>query len=170
MFFFRHPKPVVDPRPVAELTLQAEATAPAVAATLTARHAPGGPAEEPIRFTVSYGLREYLSIVMDFIPIAMREQGRSRTRLSFAWRLLLPLLLAPMFLYKKMRVGECHFRIDHQGVSRRSRGGPITSTWRELRVHRLSQAYLVLKSKGGMPLPYRCFSEDERRRFDRWIG
>lgn len=169
MFFSRHPKPVVDPRPVAELTLQAQ-TVPCVAAALTERHAPRSPSDEPIRFTVSYSLREYLSVVLDFIPIALQEQGRSVARLPFVWRLLLPLVLSPIFLYKKLRVGDCHYRIDDQGVSRRSRGGSIESTWRELQVHALSQAYLVLKSHGGMPLPYRCFSAAERQRLERWAS
>lgn len=39
--------------------------------------------------------------------------------------------------------------------------------WSEvLRVHRLSQAYLVEKAEGAMPLPFRCFTPAQRQAFE----
>lgn len=171
MVFFRHPKPVVDPRPVAELNLQAERAPQLSAVALTARHPPADGREAPIRFTVSYRLREYLSIVGDFMPIALREAGKHCDRLGLGTRLTLALTAAPMFLYKKLRVGNCRFTIDSRGLTRHSRNGEIVLPWHEVHlVHALSQSYLVRKRSGAMPLPYRCFTAEERERFDRWAA
>ncbi len=43
--------------------------------------------------------------------------------------------------------------------------------WREVTaVKRLGNGYLVGKAGGMMPLPYRCFSDEERQRLERWAA
>lgn len=169
MFFSRRLKPVVDPRPVAELSLHARSAAPLNDIALTERHSAASGHVPPICFTVSYHLVEYLSIVGDFIPIAMREAGKGVERLGSGTRLALALITGPIFLYKKLRVGTCRFLIDSQGLTRLSRNSKIVLPWHEVHsVHALGQGYLVRKRSGAMPLPYRCFSAEERARFERW--
>jgi hypothetical protein len=36
-------------------------------------------------------------------------------------------------------------------------------------VHRYSQAYLIDKGHGGMPIPYRCLTVAERAQFERFL-
>ena len=127
--------------------------------------------ETPIRFTVSYGLREYLAILADFLPGALSERGRPCERLNFGSRLALAAVVTPMFGYKKLRIGDCSFVINAEGLTRDSRSGPLVVPWRKvLRVHRLKSAYLIQKDTGMMPLPYRCFTAAERQRLERWAG
>lgn len=62
-----------------------------------------------------------------------------------------------IFWYKIRKVGRCTFVIDEDGVERTSKLGVGRTPWSDVvTVHRLSQAYLVEKSKGALPLPYRC--------------
>lgn len=184
MLFIRHPQPVVDSRPVVELSIRCERPEPAEPALLCeAQHDGPAPlpssaasrsapvADTPIRFTASYGLREYLAVLTDYLPIALRERGRPCERLGWGARLMLTLVATPQFLYKKWRIGDCRFEIDALGLSRQSRSGPLVVPWREvLEVHRLGSAYLVGKDTGKMPLPYRCFGPGERARFEGWAA
>lgn len=188
MLFIRHPQPVVDSRPVVELSVRCERPKPAELALLceaqntgpaplhelrpssaASRSVPA--ADVPIRFTVSYGLREYLAVLTDYLPIALREIGRPCERLGWGAQLAVALVATPKFLYKKWRIGDCHFEIDALGLSRHSRSGPLVVPWGQvLEVHRLSNAYLVGKDTGKMPLPYRCLSRGERARFEGWAA
>jgi hypothetical protein len=128
-------------------------------------------ATAPIRFTVSYGLREYLAVLMDYLPVALRESGRPCERLGWTARLVVMLVATPKFLYKKWSIGDCRFEIDGLRLNRQSRSGPIVLPWNEvLEVHRLGGAYLVRKASGMMPLPYRCFGHGERERFEQWAA
>ncbi|MGQ3093495.1 hypothetical protein [Roseateles sp.] len=120
---------------------------------------------------MSYGLREYLAVLTDYLPIALRETGRPCERLGWGARLMLMLVATPQFLYKKWRIGDCHFEIDALGLSRHSRSGPLVVPWSDVReLHRLGSAYLVGKDSGKMPLPYRCLGLGDRERFEGWAA
>jgi hypothetical protein len=161
MFFSHHPKPAVDSRPAADLTFRAESAK---------RNSNAGGLAPPICFTVSYSLFEYLSIIGDFTLVAIREEtGKDVDRVGPGARLLMALVVGPTFLYKKLRVGTCRFIIDSQGLTRLSRNSKIVLPWHEVHsVYALGKGYLVRKRSGAMPLPYRCFTVEERARFDRW--
>ena len=128
-----------------------------------------------IAFTVSYRLREYLSIVREYgIWHQATEGGKNES--TSASRGPLPrlihvatiyLLAPPIFLMKKRAVGQCAFNIDHELIVRHSKSGDVQLPWKQvLRVHRLSQAYLVEKDGGAMPLPYRAFTLAQRAAFE----
>ena len=173
MLYPRHPKPVVDPRPVATHSIRQEQQAPM---PLLAPERPPDdrmPSRPPrvIRFTVRYGLREYLSVVLDHLPVALQARGRAHQRLGVLGRLTVALVATPMFLLKRWRVGDCQFEIDANGITRRSRRPPLAVPWREATaVHRYRKAYLLVSGRGSMPLPHRCFSETQRQHFERWIA
>lgn len=172
MFNFLHPQPVDRARPVAEQSVRHEQPAlPALASPPTGRNPPA-PASAPIRFTASYGLREYSAVVRQHLAAVLAQRGMAHRRLGPGTWLLMALLIPPIFLFKKLRVGDCRFEIDARGLTRHSRAGTLALAWREVSaVHCYGGAYLVAKPGGGaMPLPYRCFSADERRRFDGWIA
>jgi len=70
-------------------------------------------------------------------------------------------------MMKKRAVGDCTFNIDHEQIVRHSKSGDVQLPWKEvLRAHRLSQAYLIEKDGGGMPLPYRSFTLAQREAFE----
>ena len=130
---------------------------------------------DSIALTVSYGLREYLSIVRDYGVWHQATEGgkteatpNSRGPLKRIYhKATIYLLAPPIFFLKKRAVGECRFTVDHEGITRRSKSGDVAFPWKEvLRVHRLSEAYLVEKSEGAVPLPYRVFTQVQRAKFE----
>ena len=130
---------------------------------------------DAIALTVTYELREYMSIVRDYGVWHQATEGgkteatpNARGPLHRIYHMATVYLLAPpIFLLKKRAVGECRFSVDREGITRRSKSGDVALPWNEvLRVHRLSEAYLVEKSEGAMPLPYRVFTQVQRAVFE----
>jgi len=75
------------------------------------------------------------------------------------------LVATPIFLLKRWRMGSCGFTIDHERIERVNALGRLSKTWRDVRaVHRYSQGYLIVFSKGAMPIPYRCLDAGQSRR------
>lgn len=129
----------------------------------------------PIRVSVSYGLGEYMSIVLEYCAWHKRETERSRRTSasrndSLGWigRFVIYLVAPPIFLFKKLSVGRCAFVIDASGIERHSRSGFIFLDWGEVeRVHFFSRAYLIEKTKGAVPLPHRVMRPDQRNDFEK---
>lgn len=119
---------------------------------------------QPIRFEVSYQLGEYKSIVSEYILSRRNKKIRQKSsstkvasKLPWSIRLAFVVFVPLIFWYKIRKVGQCAFVIDEDGVERTSKLGVGRTPWSDVvTVHRLSQAYLVEKSKGALPLPYRC--------------
>jgi len=119
-----------------------------------------------VKFSVSYSLGEYLSIVQDHIPSVLAayeaERGKPLTRrpklLKFFW---IP-VASVGFLLKKRRMPVCHFTIDRERIQRVTRDGTLDIPWTDvIAVHPYTQGYLVEKSKGAVPLPYRCLTTEQ---------
>ncbi len=127
---------------------------------------------EPIEFDVSYGWLEYLSItrelVVPYVNDDRRKKGKSEvTTNDRILRITHGLFTTPIFLYKVLRVGRCKFSIGETEIVRVSKDGTLKCSWTDVvEVKRLALAYLVMKGDGAMPLPYRCFSSEQRSRFD----
>ena len=130
---------------------------------------------QSINLSVSYGLREYMSFVRDFgVWHQATEGGKTEFIPSkrgayarFVHTATVYLLAPPMFIMKKRAVGDCKFSINDSRVLRQSKNGDIELPWSQvLRVHRLSQAYLVQEEQGAMPVPYRAFTPAQLRQFE----
>jgi hypothetical protein len=128
-----------------------------------------------IDLSVSYGLREYISFVRDFgVWHQATEGGKTEFIPSkrgayarFIHTATVYLLAPPIFIMKKRAVGDCKFNIDDSRVLRQSKNGDIELPWSQvLRVHRLSQAYLVQEEQGAMPIPYRAFTPEQLKQFE----
>ncbi len=128
-----------------------------------------------IDLSVSYGLREYISFVRDFgVWHQATEGGKTEFIPSkrgayarFIHTATVYLLAPPIFIMKKRAVGDCKFNINDSRVLRQSKNGEIELPWTQvLRVHRLSQAYLVQEEKGAMPIPYRAFTPQQLKQFE----
>lgn len=123
---------------------------------------------QPIRVEVDYGLTEYKSTILEFLPRAMKRRGAVNRRLPWnkPWveRAVLAVVLPPIFWLKKRRVGTCVFDFTPEGLSRTAKGYTASRTWSQVAaVHRLSAAYLIeLKEGGAMPVPYRVFTPSQR--------
>lgn len=125
---------------------------------------------------VSYGLCEYMSFVRDFGAWHQATEGgktelQSSTRrplARFVHTATLYLIAPPIFVAKKHAVGDCEFRIDEHRIVRHSKSADVELLWRDVvRVHRLTQAYLVQKEQGALPLPYRAFTALQLQQFER---
>lgn len=131
-----------------------------------------------LEVSVSYKLAEYLRVVSEFEPRSATHQKMLRKTKSSPWARLLPsakwferfviaVVGVPVFLFKQASVGTCVFRIDRERIERTSKTGTLARPWsRVALVHRLSGAYLVELEHGGMPLPYRCFTPEQRSAFE----
>ena len=128
-----------------------------------------------IDLSVSYGLREYISFVRDFgVWHQATEGGKTEFIPSkrgayarFIHTATVYLLAPPIFIMKKRAVGDCKFNINDSRVLRQSKNGDIELPWSQvLRVHRLSQAYLVQEEQGAMPIPYRAFTPEQLKQFE----
>jgi len=126
----------------------------------------------PVTVTVDYQLREYLSVVWDFAqyvgkarrhrdivhPLPKQEKGVGAfTKAGLA------IVATPAFFYKVFRVGRCEFTFTELGITRKSKARTVQATWQDIHyIYPLSQAFLIAKAVGAMPVPYRCFSSDQR--------
>ena len=127
---------------------------------------------------VSYKRAEYLQVLIDFLPQAKLRRaiaaGKNPTSLApLRWheRQLVRALGSIAFAVKSYRMGACTFSIDGQGVSRASKTGLLQVPWSDIiQVHKLSSAYLVEKSNGAMPIPFRVFSADQQLALEALAG
>jgi hypothetical protein len=125
----------------------------------------------PVRVAIEYRLAEYISILDEFASrAAAAESGRSQ--LSAFWnsapvrKLVLRLLATPIFYIKRLAVGTSVFEFDAVGLRRLSKGRLSERRWEQVKaLHVLSQAYLIELDEGLLPLPFRAFSEAQRRAF-----
>ena len=126
------------------------------------------PDDVPIRFSVAYGLGEYLSIVHDHMAFLLRRKRpgpRPRRWRRLAGAACVALLATPIFYMKKRRMPVCEFHIDAAGIERTTRQGHIVRRWDEVRsVRRYRRGYLVTFDKSGMPIPFRCLTAPQQER------
>lgn len=130
-----------------------------------------------IKVTVEYGLSEYLRVLHDFIPLARRrivekkgEKLKTVDRIRWYERAFINTAGTVAFFVKSRRIGTCSFDIDAHAISRTSRRGVLQVPWVEIsQVYKLSAAYLVEKSDGAMPIPFRVFNEAQKAEFEAFV-
>ena len=132
------------------------------------------PNSPTLEFSVSYSLSEYLSIVQDHYPRASASyysrRGKPLKRITRLTTLVLTLVGSVMFFFKKRRMPVCHFTINGERIKRVTQDGILEFPWTGVvAVHRYTQGYLIQKSRGAVPLPYRCLTEDQRTLLDAFI-
>jgi hypothetical protein len=111
----------------------------------------------PIRFTIAYSLREYLSIFGDHASYLVRRSRGARPRSIWMLRPWVVIIGTPLFLFKRRRLPVCAFAIDDEQIERASAAGVTTRRWEDVQsVRTYSQGYLVQFNAEAMPLPYRC--------------
>jgi len=121
----------------------------------------------PLRFHVSYRLREYFRLVSSHViaELARRkiEQGKKISAFDvFILRSCLCLFVPPIFLYKVLRVGSCDFKFDETGIVRRSKGGDLVVPWAQIVAnHKYPAGYLFAEADGAMPVPLRALTDEQ---------
>jgi len=117
----------------------------------------------PVRFDVTYRLREYLEIVRAHTFATTIPADASKAQRIF-YRALLTVVGTVMFIYKSNRVGTCSFTLDATGVTRRSKSGEFSFPWSDVTaVHQYGPGYLIAKGEGAMPIPLRVLSERQQK-------
>jgi hypothetical protein len=117
---------------------------------------------DPIRFSVSYSLREYRGFVREYSPLGIGQEfakrGKTPGGVLHAFICAATLAIATvMFFFKKRRMPVCDFEIDEEGITRTTAVGRHVVPWSKVvAVHSLSPGYLVVTANGALPLPYRC--------------
>ena len=129
-----------------------------------------------LNVAVSYRLHEYLQVLFDFVPLehhrravlSGKESSDGRPK-SLTWltKGAIYVVGSAAYFYKVNQVGACNFQVHAGGVDRTSKGGTLKTSWAEVtQVSVLSGAYLVQKSNGAMPIPFRCMNAAERQEFE----
>jgi hypothetical protein len=125
---------------------------------------------DPIKFSVSYTLSEYLSFVRDHLPVVMAEElarkgksGKTPGKGTHALiRATTMAVASVVFFFKKRRMPVCDFEIDEENITRTTADGRLVVPWgKVVAIHRYSQGYLVVKGEGALPLPFRCLLSDQ---------
>lgn len=120
---------------------------------------------EPLSFSVTYRLREYLSLVRSHV-LATAGQPRPTRLDRFNVTVTLAVVGTVMFLIKSRRVGSCEFHVDADGITRTSNEGPVLVPWSDVvALHTYEAGYLIELGEGAMPVPYRVLSPGEVERF-----
>lgn len=119
-----------------------------------------------IEFSVRYRLREYLKFVTEHAFDTDDSLRGLRGVRRHAARALLLTVAFFGFFYKVSRVGRCDFKIDGEGVIRKTKIGPGSVPWSRVKsVHTYSPGFLVELEKGAMPLPFRVLSPEQQQKF-----
>ena len=117
----------------------------------------------PVRFDVTYRLREYLEIVRAHTFETTIPADSSKLQRIF-YHMLLTVVGTVLFLYKSHRVGTCTFTLDATGITRRSKGGEFSFPWSDVTaIHQYRSGYLIAKGEGAMPIPFRVMSEQQHK-------
>ena len=117
----------------------------------------------PVRFDVTYRLREYLEISSAHVfEPAIPSDASKLERISY--RTLFTVVATVLFFYKSHRVGTCSFTLDATGITRRSKGGEFSFLWSDVTaVYQYGPGYIIAKGKGEMPIPFRVMSEQQKK-------
>jgi len=116
----------------------------------------------PLEFSVRYRLGEYLRIVRAHMLAKGVLNNLSGLRRAVS-KAVFVVIGTVLFLFKSYRVGTCHFTIDAEAVSRRSKTGLLRLPWSEVvAVYQYEVGYLIFKDRGAMPIPFRVLSPNQR--------
>lgn len=134
---------------------------------------------QPVKTTVTYRLQEYLAIVQEYARYAIAGEKlkikpyqvkEPVPALGWMARLGIRSFATLAFMVKSRRVGTCQFTFDETGLSRQCKTGEMKVAWNQVeRVFRLREGYLFAKQSGGLPLPYRCLSAEDRAVLERYL-
>lgn len=84
---------------------------------------------------------------------------------AMTW-LWLGVLATPIFYVKRRRMPACDFRIDANGIERTGARGTFVRRWHDVQsIRRYRHAYLVVFSRGAVPIPFRCMTAEQQQRF-----
>ena len=132
------------------------------------------PVDQTLEFSVSYSLSEYLSIVQEHAPGALTayysQRGKPLRRMPRLLNFLLIPIATVAFYFKKRRMPICHFTISSEQIKRDTKDGVFEIPWIDVvAVLRYTLGYLIQKSKGTVPLPYRCLSRNQTKVLEAFI-
>lgn len=125
-----------------------------------------------INIKVSYKLIEHLKLSRE----TMRSEVSKNTSYlkwyhEVAVQVFAATVILPVFFIKKLRVGSCTFEIDKDSIQRNSSVGVNRVEWADVNaVQVFSQVYVMKTKKGSVPIPFRCFEQNERELFEEYAS
>ncbi|MGO4380982.1 YcxB family protein [Pseudoduganella sp. RAF53_2] len=125
-------------------------------------------AASAINIRIKYRLGEYLSLIHShaLAEVARRKakQGKAIGRIdSLLARGAVWLFGPPIFAFKVLKVGECSFAIDESGLVRQSKTGEMVLPWSSVvALHEYPVGYIIMKANGGLPIPFRVLTTEQR--------
>ena len=129
-----------------------------------------------LSITVNYIWTEYIDILKEFAPVNAYKEKHNQlpsgtVALNLWGKLSVYILGSLMFALKVRKVGLCTFNVDPQGFSRQSSVGKKFVAWEQVKhIHSLSGAYLMELEQGFIPLPFRCFNDNQRSQFEGYVS
>jgi hypothetical protein len=166
MFWFNHPKPVGNRKPVAVLvqqhidppnTLTLDTPPP----ELPDLHASADAAALPLEFSVRYSLVEYVSFMWQHARYLIR---RRRIGAPASWYMLVKSTWSAGFHFV-MQGRSRHtygFTIDQHGIVRSGPGGVTLIGWEDVSAIRsYSRGRLLVLKRGTLPIPARCLDRQQ---------
>jgi len=118
--------------------------------------------EENVSFTVEYRLYEYLALIRSHALATAIPEGASQLQ-RLITKLLVAVVGRAMFYIKSHRIGACDFVIDKSGIARNSKQGQTIVPWSKVTaLHTYDTGYIIEVKPGGMPVPFRALSQDQR--------
>ena len=125
-----------------------------------------------VEFSVAYSREEYLSIVMDHILAFSRETAKKKNPdkevTSNFWftRQFTRAFGSLVYFYKVRKMPVCEFSFSPERITRKTALGTIAIDWSEIiNIVEYTDGMIIVLDSGGLPIPYRCISDEERQ----WI-
>jgi hypothetical protein len=166
MFWFNHPKPVGDRKPVAALvqrhidsrnTLSLDTPSPDLPTLYKLDQAD----DAPLEFSVRYTLREYVSFMWQHAHYLIR---RRRIQAPASWYMLIKSTWASAFHFVTQgRSRHTYaFTIDRHGIVRTGPGGVTLIGWVDvIAIRTYSRGRLMVLKRGTLPIPVRCLTREQ---------
>lgn len=167
MLWLNHPKPAGDTKPVA-LLLQRERSRHEGVGRGSVGSGGGMPLEVPesLQFPVRYSLAEYVSFTWQHCGFLIRR--RRIGALATHWLCLKSTATAALHFVMQGRSRRTYeFTIDTHGLVRAAASGVTLVPWRDVSaIRQYSCGYMLVLSRGTLPIPFRCLTTAQRAAMD----
>lgn len=125
----------------------------------------------PLQFSVIYRRSEYVSIVREYLHLELIKRAAAKGKpyqppgLLSRW--CSSAILSAIFMQKRRQMPVNDFSIDAEKIVRLNQRGEISVAWQDIvTIYRFQQGYLLMDKKGGLPIPYRCLTEEQKQQLE----
>jgi hypothetical protein len=115
------------------------------------------------QISIDYQRKEYLAFTREVLSLEIEKEKLDKWYVSFPMNVFFSLV----FWVKMQKEGTCVLEFDEKGFTRKSKSGKSIVAWENLKnVQELKDIYLLAgQHKGGVPIPKRCFTSEQKELF-----